>query len=423
MDAVCVRRKRLEQLLELSIAYRGWTRKELAKALGRDPTKLVPGSGIPKLDLVTELARVLDWPVGDVVSYLWTGEIREVVGEPSASRGAREGASWKDLDQAARAAHREGRYGEAVELARQAYRMAETPDERVWACIRELVGWDGLGHYATALAVAQRGLQEAGVAEPLRRVLASNLANAHYTLWALNEARSLARDLIDAYTARPPDEYLDRCTQAFGHYVRGHALRRSIATEPQRARAHAEAARADLERAERLYVTLGEATGDESFGGIANTCRGGIIEVEAAAGDRDASSALTELTRGLEAVVDPETVPPGDWLESYGWWCIFGCNVVLRHVGDEREVQRHMAVFTNKADEIAERMNNWSLRERVFTMQYLSHERFVDWTGRMVALCLDDDDVRDLVGAMGRFPAFRETGWRLLKSARVLSDA
>ena len=71
-------------------------------------------------------------------------------------------------------------------------------------------------------------------------------------------------------------------------------------------------------------------------------------------------------------------------------------------------------------DEI-DRLKGKGVFERVFTMQYLSHERFVDWTGRMVTLCLDEDDVRDLVGAMGRFPAFRETGWQLLRTARVLS--
>ena len=72
MKATTVRRKRLERLLELAQAYKGWSRKELARTLGRDPTKLVPGTGIPKLDLVVELAGVLDWPVGDVAGFLWS---------------------------------------------------------------------------------------------------------------------------------------------------------------------------------------------------------------------------------------------------------------------------------------------------------------------------------------------------------------
>ena len=121
-------------------------------------------------------------------------------------------------------------------------------------------------------------------------------------------------------------------------------------------------------------------------------------------------------------IVSNRMLAPGDWLESYGWWCIFGCNIALRHIEDERDLQHHMAIFTNKADEIADRMNNWSLRERVFTMQYASHQRFLDWTGRMLALTLDNDDVKALVGTMGRFPTFRDTGWKLLQTARVVRD-
>ena len=48
------RRRRLERLLDLAQVYRGWTRRELAKSLGRDPTKLIPGSGNePKFQEVT----------------------------------------------------------------------------------------------------------------------------------------------------------------------------------------------------------------------------------------------------------------------------------------------------------------------------------------------------------------------------------
>ena len=73
MDVRTVRRKRLEQLLELAQAYQGCSRKELARILGRDRTKLVPTSGGPKLDMVIDLCRVLEWPVGDVAGFLWPG--------------------------------------------------------------------------------------------------------------------------------------------------------------------------------------------------------------------------------------------------------------------------------------------------------------------------------------------------------------
>ena len=55
-----------ERLLELAGVYRDFNRKELAHALRRDGSKLVPSTGNPKLDYLVSLAEVLDWPVGEV---------------------------------------------------------------------------------------------------------------------------------------------------------------------------------------------------------------------------------------------------------------------------------------------------------------------------------------------------------------------
>lgn len=432
MDVRTVRRKRLEQLLELAQAYQGCSRKELARILGRDRTKLVPASGVPKLDMVIDLCRVLDWPVGDVAGFLWPGSALPrhapdaVVIEDDVIDGDEDAEDaveheYEGLQIASRDAQRRGEYSHAIRLAQQAAAVAETAEQRALACNREAVGWDGLGHYGSALEAEQRGLQEPSISAELRRIIESNLANAYYTLWSLTEARSLSRDLIDWYAEEPPATYRDRSTQAFSYYVRGNTLRRLISADAELARRNAERASDDLEISLDLYGNLAKDF-DESFAGIGNTCRGALIEAEVALGRRSVAEGLDLLTEGLDGVVDPEQCPAGDWLESFGWWCIFGCNIALRHVTDERELQHHMAIFTNKADEIADRMNNWSLRERVFTMQYASHKRFLDWTGRMLSLTLDNDDVKALVGTMGRFPTFRETGWKLLQTARVVRD-
>ena len=70
MQTALDRRGRLARLIDLARAYRGWSRLEIAKALDRDPGKLLPDSGNPKLDLVVGLAEALDWPVGDVAEDL-----------------------------------------------------------------------------------------------------------------------------------------------------------------------------------------------------------------------------------------------------------------------------------------------------------------------------------------------------------------
>ncbi len=416
MDAI-LRKRKLERLLELAQAYKGCSRKELARVLGRDRTKLVPSSGVPKLDLVVDLSNVLDWPIAEVAGFLsedgaFTGSGN---GEPRAD-------DYEGLQIGSRDAQRDGRYALAVDLARQAYGAANTAEQRALACNREAVAWDGLGYYASALEAEQRGLREPGISLELRHILESNLANAYYTLWSLTEARSVARDLIDWFARSVPATYRDRCTQAFAHYVRGNTMRRMMSAEPEHAASFADSAIADLQASQRMYDGLAKEFREDSFAGIANTCKGGIIEAETAIGRREAGSAIAELEEGLDAVIDPESCPPGDWLESYGWWCIFGCNIALRQVADERELQRAMAVFTNKADEIADRMNNWSLRERVFSMQFASQQRFLDWTGRELSITLDHDDLRALVGTMGRFPTFRDTGWRLLETARVVRN-
>ncbi len=423
MDARTRRRKRLEQLLELAQAYRGWSRRELGKALRRDPTWLVPESGIPKLDLVVDLAKLLDWPIGLVAADLWVDDGPPVTDGQAGKPAQKPGHSEYDvLQEGSVIAQREGRYSKAVTLAQQAYEVAETSEQRALACNREAVAWDGLGQFTTALEVEQRGLQEPSLSTGLRLMLESNLANSYYTLWSLPEARSIARDLIDWYRTAAPTQRTDRVTQAFAHYVHGNALRRLMSVEPERAQRYAERAVRDLKISQRLYTQLAEEFKEDSYAGIGNTCRAGIIEAEVELGRRDVDEALTGIADGLEAVAEPDECPPGDWLESYGWACIFGCNIALRHMPDERKLQRFMALFTNKADEIAERIDNWSLRERVFTMQYASQQRFVRWTGTPLPVTFDRGDLRALVGTMGRFPTFRETGWKLLQTARVVRD-
>ena len=61
-----LRRNRIDRMIALAQAYRGWTSGELCEALGREPRRAAPGSGNPKLDLIARLADALDWEVGEV---------------------------------------------------------------------------------------------------------------------------------------------------------------------------------------------------------------------------------------------------------------------------------------------------------------------------------------------------------------------
>lgn len=414
MDQSEHRRQRLGQMLDLAQNYRGWTRKDLAKALGRDPTKLIPGSGIPKLDLVVDLADVLDWSVEDVVAHFWRND--DDASDLVAS-------DFDRLDEAARDAHRAGQYGELVHLAEQAYEAAASPEQRARACNREAGGWDGLGRYQNGLRALQRGLRESPMTGEYRRMLQSNLANAYYTIWSLLESRAIASDLIGWYRDTPAQSMRDRKTEAFALYVHGHTARRQMISEPDDVERLATIARRDLGDAASRYRQFDSETGDHSFAGIAHTCEGGIIEAEVALGIRKPLAAIEHIEQEL-SVIDCERIESatGDELESLGWWCIFGCNVALRHLKDESVLQRSMTMFTLKAEEIAERLDNWAMRERVFTMEHTRRDRpgSPDFEEPML---VDDDDVRIITGTMSRFPTFRDTGWRILQSASVIPNS
>jgi len=407
-------KERLELLLDKAVAYTGLTKRQLGEMLGRDPGRIVPESGLPKIDLVVRLADLLDWPREAVLDVILPPEAQRDVGA--------EARDYTDLQTSSRTAWMEGRYADAVALARRAYGVACSADERALAANREVAAWNGLGHYTKALEALRRGLSETSASQELRLILESNMANAYYTGWELTEARAIATGLLLWYQDLPPTTQRDRATEAFSLYVRGNALRRMMITDEGHPWSHAARGRSDLETAALAYERLAEEFGDPSYTAIANTCRGGILEIDAALGRVDAEDALGELQAGLDNVVDPEACPPGDWLESYGWWCIFGCNIALRNLSDEQLLQRTMGVFTDKADHIAQRLDSWTFRERVFTMEYAREERVARFTGRQPRPLLDQSDVRVLIGTMGRFPLFRATGLRILELAVFVDE-
>lgn len=408
-----IRERKLNQehLLYLASLYKGLNRKELGAALGRDPTKLFPPTGNPKLDYLVRLAELLDWPVGDVAQAIWNAEKQ--------AAGAQPAVTFEELNAAAREAHRAGDFARMISVAERMNLVAKTSDERALAAHRESGGWDGLGRYTNQLDAVRRGLRENPANQDLRLLLQVNLANAYYTLWYLFEARAMAKDLIEALSASPPATRSARAAQAFAHYVLGNSCLRLATDEPENVSSWAKAAKESLVTSASLYESLAQEFNHAPWRGIANTCRGGIIEAEVELGERDPSHAVQELIDGLDNVTDTSDSLVGDRLESYGWWCIFGCGITLRRLKD-RDLQRNMAIFTNKGYEIADTLNNWAMRERLFTMEFLQRQRLNDMAGFRVDWTIDNEEVKLIVGTMGRFPMFRNTGWQILQTATVV---
>jgi len=407
------RRVNQEQLLQLASLYRGLSRKQLADALGRDPTKLFPPTGNPKLDYLMRLSDLLDWPVGDVAEAIWDGELHE--GEETVY------ASFEQAHAAARDAHAAGDFRRMTAASQHMTKLATSPDQRALAAHREAGGWDGLGRYTRQLEAIRRGLGEPLLNGELREVLRVNLANAYYTLWHLLEARSLARDLIESLSPETPHSKNTRATLAFAHYVLGHASLRMIDEAPEGAAKCAAAAKLALTTSLQMYTRLADEFNHNPWRGIANTCKGSLLEVEVELAERPAADAVNQILEGLETVTDTSDGLVGDRLESYGWWCIAGCSITLRHLSG-RDLHRYMAVFTNKGYEIADRLDNWAMRERLFTMEFLQRQRLNELAGFPVEWTIDNEEVRLIVGTMGRFPMFRTTGWKILQTATVVGD-
>lgn len=398
--------------MDLARVYRGWSRQELASNLGRDLSKVVPDSGNPKLDLVVALAEALDWSIGDVAQCVWD----EPMQLPSC------GLDFAALDAQAMEAHRAGDWRRLVAGGAMLLRAASTPAERARALNRISGGHDGLGRHGKSLECIREALSLAPLTPGLELMLRVNLCGAHYSLWHVAEARAAARELVEQFEARAPEGRLERVAQAFALMYRGQCARRAIAAMPDTAKRNATEARADLERAGTLFSKLAREFGDDSYGGVANTCRGALMEVDCALGTLDPVDAVATITEALGGVEDPQLAPPGDWLESYGWWCIFGCNIAVRYLQDP-QFHRAMAIFTNKAVEIADRLDNWSLRERAFSLEQARRDRLQKSTGFDAEWVLDEDEVRTITGTMGRFPSFRETGWKILTEARIVGSA
>jgi len=408
------RRARIERLARLAKCYRGWTAAQLNEALGREPSRVAPVTGNPKLDLVARLADALEWEIGDVARGIWCDGADDDAG--------RDPAAFADLDARAQCEHRAGDFHAMESTARAMRASARTPRERAVAANRLAGACDGLGHYAAAVEAVRDGLAEQGAGGDIRLMLAVNLANGCYTLWHLDEAHAIASSIASALGTGGGTR-LERVACAFAHAIRGHAARRMLG----RAAAARDAERLAVESAAELadarvrFAALHAEHGDPQYEGLAFTAEGGAIEAEVALGRTSAGDALERILEELERFVDIASTASPQLVEGAGWWSVFGANIALRSgAGRAADIDRTLAICTNKASEVAEHLGHWPIRERTFTLEWFRRSLLerID-PGARSEWMLDGDDVRILVGTMARFPHFRRTGWEILDRAVV----
>jgi hypothetical protein len=240
------RKERISHMMSLAKVYRGWTSTQLAAALGREPTRAVPATGNPKLDLLERLADALDWETGEVAESLVSDDPSgegspTAVGSGLATRAGGpdravtaacadiDAMSFPELDVGAQRSHRSGSYAEMQSIALRMRQLANTGRERAIAANRLAGAYDGLGRYTRVLTCVREALSEEEIGDDLRLMLMVNLANANYTLWNLQESAAVSRGLLAEFESEPPRGRLERVARAFCLSISGHSQRRILA--------------------------------------------------------------------------------------------------------------------------------------------------------------------------------------------------
>jgi len=403
-------RERLEELVALAQSYRELSRRDVAERLGRDPHNLIPDTGNPKVDFVVKLAALLDWSVEMVVQELYEKPATSAEEDrPAAVARERNRRAW-DLLKAERWEDAAAQLSEVIDGPAPA-------EAKAYACQLLVTALESQGRYLDAMLAARTGLRSSvpGSQEALR--LRALLAFGNYVTGSVYEAEGLAGALLAELGELDRADPL-RQTQAFAFFVRGQA-RRCIAVRAGDVDPRVGAlAAADLERAIVLfedYAVRGTASWDA---GLAEIARAGLFELRALGGEYSTEQAIEIAMARLEGTERIDELN-STAAEALGWWCVFAANVVLQRLPAEGQRDRLMGILTNKADEVANRLGHWALRERVLTLEH-QHGAGAAAAAelREQAECLDSEDLRSVAGTMSRFPEFRPIGWQILRARR-----
>ncbi len=418
MEIARRRKERLHQLLEWAMSCRGLSKTQFAKALGYHRSWVYPETDNPKMDLIVRLRDLLDWSSDQIIDFITAGLSPAI---PPAGDLNVSGLSFDEIAQMAGEAYRAGEQVKSLHYASKLHEMAQTPAQRAEAYNRESIGWDGLGRYTKSLEAERQGLREPAIPTELRLTLEANLAGSYYTLLEPSSAHGLARTVLEWFDYHKPTTTRERETQAFAYYIAVSVAQQLAWHDPRNAEFHAQNAVRNLARAIDLYCALARDASQPNLEGVANTCRAGILEAEVALGRRKADIAVAELLDGLPAMISGDDAPMGDWLESYGWWCVCGASIALRYLRGA-DLQRAMAVFTQKLLDIADETDNWAFRERALRAEYELRSMVARTTGYVPEYTLDIEELRSILGVMGRFPGFQPLGWEILNNSRLVKD-
>ena len=409
-------RRRLTSVVELARIYADLGVKELADAVGRDKTRIIPPTGNPKLDMIGSLAGVLEWTVGDVVDALEGGpkaKSRIVNTRKIVPRGR-----FSKLHRIARKLDRLGRSKWARVVSGMLLLQAADGGERAKA-----LGMLGLsqmrdGDPCEALASLRRGLNQQGIEFATKLELKTHLCRTLLLLDHVIEARSVASDILKTIEEHAvEDEDLFSFAERSARYVRGNAIRASI--DRGVGTVDLLGARKDLLKS--LQITKNEYLHDLDETVVT---LGALLEIDSALGKVTSVKAIQRIEEALEtARIQNEA---GDLSvrsrRAWAWWGIFGAEIVLREKMTESSWMKAHE-FAQKAIEFSSDPGEDILRARGYV---LSFEAWKQWrcAGHLdTPWHLEPIELQLFVRTMGAQIGFMESGWRILNETGTLMRA
>jgi len=391
-------RERLEELQALARTYRNWSVKELAHALGRQPGRLVPDSGMPKIDLVVGLAKALDWPVEAVVDHLI-----KPADETHRSRAQDAPADYARLYNESLIKRLERDYAEAVRLAVRAHAAADTPTRKAAALIVEAQAHDSSGSYTEAVRCLRNAGRIDGVAVDWRMLGDANLANMLFMQGQSTHALGIASSVLE-YLGSLPETDASRWARVMAAWTRGHALRASIPfSNFAQWKPLAESARSDFLTVREITESLSSTPNARThhYGDIQASIDPVLLEVEAIC-DTDSAE---QIIRMLVAIVrENGTIEPGIG-DRKAWAAIALANSVKRFLTDELQRRGILEIASGTLRAHAIVTSNW-----FFAHQHLEIEaerRRMFSTNGVAARALDAMEAKLVAGVLGQVPAAR----------------
>lgn len=393
-------RERLEELQALARTYRNWTVKELAHALGRQPGRLVPESGMPKIDLVVGLAKALDWPVEAVVDHL----MKPPAGPRKVVHPKDTAADYARLYNESAAKRLERDYFEAIRLAVRAGVVADTGNRRAGALVLESEAHESTGSYVEAVRCLREAIRMEGIAIEWRIYCDSKLGNLLFMQGLTTQSLGIASSVLE-YAQNLPSSLLVRTSQMLGHWTRGHVLRSAVPLlHTESWRSLAASAREDFCKVKSLCMALVVETDGNPlyFGSFSGVIDPMLLELDAICDEEQAEFAV----QALLAILREGGSADSGIGERKAWAAVAVANTVRRVVPDEMQRRGILDVASAALRAHAVATSNWYFAHKHLE---LDAERRRNLVGHGTASrALDALEAKLVAGVLGQVPAARE---------------